>query len=32
MVGFHSGRSYGTADKRWLSMPLTTAAIVDTLH
>ena len=31
-VAVYSGRSYGTADKRWLSMPLTAAVIVDTLH
>jgi hypothetical protein len=32
IVELESGRSVGTADTPWLSMVLTTAAIVETLH
>jgi hypothetical protein len=32
MVDCHKGRSYGAAERRWLSILLTTAVIVDTVH
>jgi hypothetical protein len=32
MVDFYSGRSDGTADKRWPSMMLSPVNIVDALH
>jgi hypothetical protein len=32
MAEFHSGRSVGRADKRWVSLLLIPAEIVDTLH